>query len=107
MGFRSNSHERRTVMLRRFLSLSLGALVLLVVLAAPGQLQAQRMRGMVPRQAQRMRGMVPRMVHPGFRNTLRPGFPGRFNPGFNRGSFRPGFTPGTFRPGFAPGFTPG
>ena len=66
-------------MLRRFLSLSVGALVLLVVLGAPGQLHAQRFRG-------------------GFR----PGFTPGFRPGFMPG-FRPAFTPG-FRGAFTPGF---
>ena len=67
-------------MLRRFLSLGVGALVLLVVLGAPGQLHAQRFRG-------------------GFRPGLTPGFRGGFMPGFNRFGFTPGF-----RGGFTPGF---
>jgi hypothetical protein len=66
-------------MVRRFVSLSVGALALLVVLGAPGQLHAQRFRG-------------------GFR----PGFTPGFRPGFMPG-FRPAFTPG-FRGAFTPGF---
>ena len=52
-------------MLRRFVSLSVGALALLVVLGAPGQLHAQRFRG-------------------GFRPGFMPGFRGGLTPGFNR-----------------------
>ncbi|HYT89258.1 MAG TPA: hypothetical protein VEL76_11180 [Gemmataceae bacterium] len=101
-------------MLRRFLFLSVGALALLVVLGAPGQLHAQRMRG-----------SSPRMVHPNLRGGFRPGFQGRFNPGFNRrmfdprfnrgmfdprfnrGMFDPRFNRGFFDPRFSPGFSPG
>jgi hypothetical protein len=64
-------------MLRRFLSLSVGALVLLVVLGAPGQLHAQRFRG----------DFRPALT-PGFRGRFTPGFRGRFDPRFNRSGFR-------------------
>jgi len=76
-------------MLRRFLSLGVGALVLLVVLGAPGQVHAQRFRG----------GFRPGFT-PGF--GAMPGFRGRFMPGFNREflgpRFSPGFGPVFFRP---------
>ena len=80
-------------MLRRFLFLSVGGLALLVVLGAPGPLQAQRFRG----------GLPPAMGHPGFPGGVMPRFPGSFNPAFNRGfffdpRFSPGFGPGFFRP---------
>jgi hypothetical protein len=60
-------------MFRRFM-FSVGALALLVVLGAPGQLHAQHMRG-----------GGPHMTHPGFRSGFTPGFHGRFDPRFNRG----------------------
>jgi hypothetical protein len=66
-------------MFRRFLFLTVGALALLVVLQAPGQLHAQHVRG----------GM-----HSGSRMGMTPGFRGRFDPRFNRGFFSPRFTPG-------------
>jgi hypothetical protein len=76
-------------MLRRFLSIGVGALVLLVVLGAPGRLHAQRFRG-------------------GFRPGITPGFRGRFTPGFGRmPGFRTGFTPGFNREFFEPRFSPG
>ena len=71
-------------MLRRFLFHSVGALALLVVLEAPGQLHAQHMRG----------GMGSRM-------GVMPGFRGGFDARFNRGFFDPRVTPGFF-PGFVP-----
>ena len=61
-------------MLRRFLFHSVGALALLVVLEAPGQLHAQHMRG----------GMGSRM-------GVMPGFRGRLDSRFNRGFFNPRF----------------
>ena len=61
-------------MFRRVLFPSLGALALLVALGAPGQVHAQRMRG----------GSTNRAMS-GFRPSLRPVFPGRISPGFNRG----------------------
>jgi hypothetical protein len=80
-------------MLRRFLFLSVGALALLVVLGAPGQLHAQRFRG-------------------GFPHGVHPGFRGGFDPRFNRGFFDPRFNDprfnrGFFDPRFSPGFVPG
>src|SRR5262245_19338405 len=105
-------NERRTVMLRRFLLPGVGALALLVVLGAPGQVHAQRMRG-----------GGPRMVMPGFRSGFMPGsrgmffeprfnhgfFDPRFNrmffdPRFNRGFFNPRFNRMFFAPRFSPGF---
>ena len=65
-------------MLRRFLVLGVGALALVVVLGAPGQVHAQRMRG-------------------GIANGVHPGFHGGFTPGFNRGVFGPPFGPGPRR----------
>ena len=108
-------------MLRRFLFLSVGGLALLVVLAAPGQLHAQRTHG----------GMHPGMHggfhhggfhHGGFGRPFGPG-PRIFDPRFNRFGFgrfdrfedrferRFGFDPrfnrGFFDPRFSPGFFPG
>ena len=83
-------------MLRRFLCLSVGALALLVVLGAPGQLHAQRMRGGMPRG-----GM------PGFHSGGMPGFRGGFAPRFNGGMFAPRFNGGMFAPSFNSGFGPG
>jgi hypothetical protein len=80
-------------MLRRCLFLSVGALALLVVLGAPGQLHAQRFRG-----------SFPHMVTPGSRTTFRPSFPARFDPRFNRGMFDPRFNRGMFDPRFNRGF---
>ena len=68
-------------MLRRFLVSSVGAVGLLFVLLAPGQLQAQH------------RGGSPGGMHSSFGGGLRPGFtggfrtsfPGRFDMRFNRG----------------------
>ena len=83
-------------MLRRFLILGVGALALLAVLGAPGQVHAQRMRGFA------FRGMTP-----GFRGGFTPGFRGLFRPGFRRGMFNRPFTP-LFRGGrFTPGFPGG
>ena len=64
-------------MLRRFFSLGVGALVLLVVLGAPDQVHAQRFRG----------GFRPGFT-PGFRGRFTPGFRGRLGPRFNRFGFR-------------------
>ena len=93
-------------MFRRFLLPGVGALALLVVLGAPGQVQAQRMRG-----------GGPRMVMPGFRPGTMSGFMPRFHPGFvpgsrgmffdprfNRGFFNPGFNRMFFDPRFSTGF---
>ena len=92
-------------MLRRYLFLSVGALALLVVLGAPGQLHAQRMmRGGVPR------GVMPGFrggFTPGFRGGFTPGFRGGFTPGFNGGMFAPRFNGGMFAPSFNSGFGPG
>jgi hypothetical protein len=90
-------------MLRQFLTLSVGALALLAVLGAPGQVHAQRMRG-----------GGPHMGHSVFRGRMMPGFRRGFNHRFdrrferrfdhrfdrrmNRGSF--------FDPRFVPGFGP-
>jgi hypothetical protein len=82
-------------MLRRFVFLSVGALALVVVLGAPGQLHARPMRG----------GMMPRMVSPGFRSSTMPGMQRRFDPRFNRG-FNPRFNRG-FGPRFNRGFNRG
>src|SRR3989440_3284264 len=92
-------------MLRRFLCLSVGALALLVVLGAPGQLHAQRMRGGMPRG-----GM------PGFHSGGMPGFRGGFAPRSNGGMFTPPLNRGGVPPppqqrGFFPpppprGFSP-
>src|SRR6266849_5109600 len=74
-------------MFRRFLLIGAGVLALIGMLAAPGQLYAQRGRG-VPHQG----------FHPTFNRGFNPGVQRTFTPGF-------GFTPGsTFTPGF--GFTP-
>jgi hypothetical protein len=71
-------------MFRQYLFLSVGATALLVMLGAPGQLQAQRMRG-----------SSSVMVQPSFRGGFMPGFNRGFsNPGFNRGSM-PGFNRGS------------
>jgi hypothetical protein len=94
-------------MLRRFLSVGVGALALLVVLGGPGQLHAQRFRG----------GFRPGFT-PGFRGGFTPGFRGRFDPRFNRFDRRFGFgrfdrfedrferrfNRGFFDPRFSPGF---
>jgi hypothetical protein len=109
-------------MLRRFLSLGALALGLLVVMGAPGQVHAQRMRGGVPHGG-----------HPGFHRPMMPGFRGGFMPGFRpapmfgfdprfRGGmfdrgferrfdrfedrFENRFNPGFFNPRFIPGFGP-
>jgi hypothetical protein len=63
-------------MLRRFLFVSVGALALLLVLWAPGQLHAQHVRG-----------AFPHAVHPGFHGGFRP----------HRGVFGPPFGPGPRR----------
>jgi hypothetical protein len=101
-------------MLRRFLFLGGGALALLVALAAPGQVQAQRMRGGFPvRMSPPFRGGV----MPGFRG----GFDSRFNremfdhrfnggfftPSFNGGMFNTRFNRGFFTPSFSPRFGSG
>jgi hypothetical protein len=111
--------ERRTVMLRRFLFVSVGALTLLVGLGAPGQVHAQRMRGGSAHE-----------FHPGFRAGTMPGFRGGFNPRVGREFFDPRlnrfrgrfglgrfdrfedrferrFDRGFFAPRFGPGFSPG
>ena len=64
-------------MFRRFLFLSVGALALLVVLEAPGQLHAQRMRGGSPS----MRMGSPNGMRMGMRSGVMPrrGFDPRFN----------------------------
>ena len=93
-------------MLRRYVSLSVGALVLLVVLAVPGQVHAQRMRG-----------GGPHMGHSGFRGRMTPGFRPGFDRRFDRGSFdrrfdrrferfENRFDRGFFAPRFTPGFGP-
>src|SRR3989440_6563013 len=74
-------------MLRRFLCLSVGALALLVVLGAPGQLHAQRMRGGMPRG-----GM------PGFHSGGMPGFRGGFAPRSNGGEVTPPLQRGGVHP---------
>ena len=86
-------------MLRRFLFLSVGALALLVVLGAPGQLHAQRMRGGMP--GFHSGGM------PAFHSGGMPGFRGGFAPRFNGGMFAPRFNGGMFAPSFNSGFGPG
>jgi len=70
-------------MLPRFLSLGVGAVALMVLLAAPNQVHAQRGRGGVPHGG-----------HPGFNN--------RMMPGFHHGVFGRPFGPGprTFDPRF-------
>jgi hypothetical protein len=99
-------------MFRRFVFSSVGAIALLIVLGAPAEVHAQRMRGGFTRQ-----------MHPGFRNGFGPGFQGRFNPRFHRGptnlrmspaffSNRPGFMSPRFNrqfvsPGFMPAVRPG
>ena len=78
-------------MFRRYLFLSVGVTALLVVLSAPGQLQAQHMRGGGSFMARPSFGMTPMMpmmgVHPGFHGMT---------PGFNRN----GFVEPSFRGGF-------
>jgi hypothetical protein len=102
-------------MFRRVLLLSVGALGLLLVLAAPGQLHAQHFRGSLPNRVSpgmaRMsrpgfRGS--RMIRPGFRGSrmIRPGFRGRFNSRFNRRFFDSRFNRGFFDPRFNTGFSP-
>ncbi len=104
-------------MFRRFMVLGIGVLALIGVLAAPGQVHAQRGRGGSARgvnpamQARVNRGFNPAMmqprVNPNARRTFIPGFgftPGfGFAPGFG---FTPnfGFTPFGFTPGFNRGF---
>jgi hypothetical protein len=71
--------------------LGIGVLALTGVLAAPGQLQAQRGRG------GSVRGFNPAMqarVNPNVRRTFTPGF--GFTPGFNRGFFDPRLNRGRF-----------
>src|SRR5438132_12752231 len=69
-------NERRTIMFRRFLIPSVGALTLLVVLGAPGPVHAQRMRG-------------------SFSNRVMPGFGGgMMTPVFRGGMMTPGFRGG-------------
>ena len=92
-------------MLRRFLSLSVGALALLAVLGAPGQAHAQRMHG----------------GHPVFRGRMMPGYRGGFDHHFDRrffdrrfdrrfdrfeDRFEDRFNRGFFGPRFIPGFGP-
>jgi hypothetical protein len=72
-------------MFRRFLFLGVGALALLVVLAAPGQVHAQRMRG----------GAPTRMMTP-FRGGFMPGSRGGFNSRFNGRMFNSRFNGGRF-----------
>ena len=100
-------------MLRRFLCLSVGALALVVMLGAPGQLHAQRMRVTFPT---RVAPMVRGGFMPGFRGGFMPGFRGGFMPGFrggfstprfNGGFFTPRFNGGFFAPPFSMGFSPG
>jgi hypothetical protein len=114
-------------MFRRFVFLGVGALALLGVLGAPGQLQAQRFRaGLPPAMRPVMPGGVmtrfPIGVNPGFNRGFGPrfnpafnrSFNPRFTPGFNRsfdrdfnrGFFDPRFNGGFFNPTFSPGFGP-
>ena len=99
-------------MFRKFLFPSVGAVALLIGLGAPGQLQAQHMRG--------MRGSTPIRVLPSFRGGFDPRFHHGFDPRFrhdfdfrfDRGFFDPRFHhgPGPVRfhdPRFIPGFPPG
>jgi hypothetical protein len=84
-------------MLRRFWFLGVGALTLLVGLAAPGQLHAQRMRS------------FPRGVQPSFRGGFDPRFNRNFffDPRFNRNFFfDPRFDPRFNRNFFDPRFDP-
>ena len=91
-------------MFRRLFCLCAGAMALMAVLGAPGQLHAaQMMRGGGARMAHpgMMRGGGARMAHPGMMRgggarMVHPGMRGRgrFDPRFNRGSFR---TPGMNR----------
>jgi hypothetical protein len=80
-------------MFPRFLSLGVGALALLVVLGAPGQVHAQRGRG----------------GHPGFHGPVMSGSRGGFFPGMgmNHGFFQPGFNSGFNRNSFTPRFNSG
>jgi hypothetical protein len=80
-------------MLPRFLSLGIGALALLVVLGATGQVHAQHGRG-----------GVPHVGHPVFRSPMMSGFRGGFDPRFHRGFFDSRFNRGFFDPRFHRGF---
>jgi hypothetical protein len=100
-------------MFRRFLFLSVGALALVVALAAPGQVHAQRM----------MRGGAPNRMMTPFRGGFDSRFNGRmFDPRFNGGRFDrfnggrfdrfnsgmfDRFNGGMIDPRFNPGFRPG
>src|SRR2546421_5568989 len=96
-SYRSLQQRRRMVMFRRFVCLSVGALALMVVLGAPGQLHAQHMRG-----------GFPHAMHPGFHGMM-PGFHGAM-PGFRGGvdtPFNSLFTPGFARRFIVPRLDPG
>jgi hypothetical protein len=81
-------------MFRRYLFLGVGFTALLVVLGAPGQLQAQHMRG---------GGSF--MVQPTFRGGfVAPNFNRGFDPRFNRGFVTPNFNRGFVTPNFKRGF---
>src|SRR5207248_5741539 len=82
-------YERRTVMFRRFLIQSVGASALVVMLGAPGQLHAQRVRGGLPSAPPPVNRMMINRVAPRNSAVFNRGF---FTPGLNRNAFTP-FTP--------------
>src|SRR5262245_9500510 len=94
--------EKRMIMLRRFLLLSVGSVALPAVLGAPSQVHAQRMRGGAP---PAMRGGFRSGFNRGFNPGFNRGFDRRFDPRFNR-RFDPRFDPRFNRP-FSPAFRPG
>jgi hypothetical protein len=107
-------------MLRQFLFPSVGALALLVVLGAPGQLHAQHMRGgsMMMGGQPSLRGMMPMMPMMGVQSSFRGMTSGVNRNVFVEPSFRGGFNdfrlhptmPRNMAPLFNPtmprGFTP-
>jgi hypothetical protein len=80
-------------MLRRFLAFGVGTLVLLVVLHAPGQVQARPMHG-----------GFSHMSHPVFHGMAVPGFQRGFSSRFNGGFFTPRFDSRLNRGFFTPRF---
>src|SRR5262249_40976003 len=97
-------HERRTAVIRQFLIPSVGAITLLTVMSAPGQLYAQRVRAGLPPSPPPTNRMMINQVTP--RNSA------VFTPQINRSFFTPRFSRNhffgsRFNPRFNPAFNPG